>query len=340
MRVLVTGAAGFIGYHIAKRLLIEGNTVVGLDNFNDYYDVSLKEARIQDLTSLPQSKNFQIERIDLADTDKVLALFEEKKFTHVINLAAQAGVRYSLKNPFSYFSSNIVGFGNILEGCRNNPVEHLVYASSSSVYGFNTKQPFSVLDPVDHPVSLYAASKKSNELMAHAYSHLFGIPSTGLRLFTVYGPWGRPDMALHLFATAMCKGEPIQVFNQGHLKRDFTYIDDIIECMMRILVLPPKAMEREKTLELTPATSYAPWRVLNIGNSKPVPLLTFIALLEKELGVKAKKHFLSMQPGDVTKTWASMDETIALTGFTPMVSIEEGVHLFVHWFRAYYSAAI
>ena len=331
MHILVTGAAGFIGYHLARRLLSEGHTVVGIDNLNAYYDVRLKEARLKELAVLPQSAAFRFERLDLADRDGMARLFAAEHFTHVVNLAAQAGVRYSLKDPASYISSNLVGFGHVLEGCRQNGVEHLVFASSSSVYGLNAAMPYSTRHNVDHPVSLYAAPKKSDELMAHAYSHLFGIPATGLRFFTVYGPWGRPDMALHLFTTAILKGEPIKVFNEGRMRRDFTYIDDIVEGMVRLLPLPAAPDPAFDAAAPDPATSSAPWRIYNIGNHDTVELSTFIDTLEKALGKKAIRELLPMQPGDVESTWADVDDLARVTGFTPATPLAVGIGRFVDW---------
>ncbi|MBD5626098.1 MAG: NAD-dependent epimerase [Desulfovibrio sp.] len=338
MHVLVTGAAGFIGYHLAKRLLADGHTVVGIDNLNAYYDVGLKEARLKELARLPQSAAFRFERLDLADGDGMARLFAAERFTHVVNLAAQAGVRYSLKDPASYISSNLVGFGHVLEGCRQNGVEHLVFASSSSVYGLNAAMPYSTRHNVDHPVSLYAATKKSDELMAHAYSHLFGIPATGLRFFTVYGPWGRPDMALHLFTTAILKGEPIKVFNEGRMRRDFTYIDDIVEGMARLLPIPAAPDPAFDAAAPSPAASSAPWRIYNIGNHDTVELGVFIDTLEKALGKKAVRELLPMQPGDVESTWADVDDLARVTGFTPATPLAVGIGRFVDWYREYYGA--
>ncbi|MFA6956634.1 MAG: NAD-dependent epimerase [Thermoanaerobaculia bacterium] len=332
-RVLVTGAAGFIGYHLSRRLVERGDEVIGVDNLNDYYDVRLKEARLRQLDG---RGGFTFRRLDIADTDAVAALFKDFRPEVVVNLAAQAGVRYSLKNPYAYVQSNLLGFANILEGCRHNPVEHLVYASSSSVYGANTKMPFSVHHNVDHPVSLYAASKKSNELMAHTYSHLFGIPTTGLRFFTVYGPWGRPDMALFLFTKAILAGEPIDVFNHGMMRRDFTYIDDIVEGVVRTADHPALPDEQWRGDDPDPGTSAAPYRIYNIGNHEPVELMEFIAVLEAKLGVKAKLNLLPIQPGDVPATWADVDDLMRDVGFSPATPIDVGIERFVAWYRAYY----
>ena len=336
MHVLVTGAAGFIGYHLTARLLADGHSVVGIDNCNDYYDVQLKKDRLTQLAALPQAGRFRFEALDLADGPGMAALFAREGFTHVVNLAAQAGVRYSLINPESYLSTNLVGFGHILEGCRQNKVGHLLFASSSSVYGLNTAQPYSVQHNVDHPVSLYAATKKSNELMAHAYSHLYGMPCTGLRFFTVYGPWGRPDMALHLFTTAIVRGEPIKVFNQGHMRRDFTYIDDIVEGVVRLLPLAPGPDPSFDPAAPNAATSSAPWRIYNIGNNQTVELNDFIAALEDALGMKARKELLPMQPGDVQATWADINDLTTLTGFAPSTPLREGIARFVDWYKEYY----
>lgn len=333
MHILVTGAAGFIGYHLSRRFLEAGHTVVGLDCLNDYYDVQLKKDRLKQLEPYP---GFTSAHLDMADDAAMDALFAEQKFTHVVNLAAQAGVRYSLKNPRSYVQSNLVGFGNILEGCRHNGVRHLVFASSSSVYGANTAMPFSVHHNVDHPVSLYAATKKANELMAHTYSHLYGLPCTGLRFFTVYGPWGRPDMALFLFTRAILAGEPIQVFNHGRMQRDFTYIDDIIEGVVRVLARVPGGDGRWNADAPDPGISYAPYRLYNIGNNQPVALLDFIAAIEKALGREAVKEMYPMQAGDVPATYADIDDLIRDVGFRPATPIGEGIRRFVAWYREYY----
>ena len=334
--VLVTGAAGFIGSQLSKRLLDNGINVVGLDNLNPYYSVKLKEDR---LAQLEGHARFTFARLDLADRAGMEGLFAANRFDVVVNLAAQAGVRYSLKNPQAYIEANIVGFTNILEGCRHHGVRHLVFASSSSVYGANTKMPFSVHDNVDHPVSLYAASKKANELMAHTYSHLYGLPCTGLRFFTVYGPWGRPDMALFLFTDAILKGRPIQVFNHGRMQRDFTYIDDIVEGVVRVmgrLPAPNPAWSGERP---DPGTSYAPYKIYNIGNNQPVELNAFIATIESVLGRTAQKEFLDMQPGDVPATYADVDDLMADVGFKPATPIREGIERFVAWYTAYYGLA-
>ncbi|MBY0340719.1 MAG: NAD-dependent epimerase [Rhodocyclaceae bacterium] len=333
MKVLVTGAAGFIGMHVCERLLARGDEVVGIDNFNDYYEVELKEARAMRLAVLP---GFRGLRLDIADRDAMAELFATEKFDTVVHLAAQAGVRYSLKNPHAYADSNLLGFVNVLEGCRHNAVKHLVYASSSSVYGGNTKMPFSEHDNVDHPVSLYAATKKANELMAHTYSHLYGMPTTGLRFFTVYGPWGRPDMAPFLFIRAILAGKPINVFNHGKMQRDFTYIDDIVEGVVRVLDKPPAANPGFDKAEPDPAGSWAPYRVCNIGNSQPVELMEFIGAFETALGVTAQKNFLPMQDGDVPATYADVRALTALTGFAPTISVPEGIARFVDWYRTYY----
>ncbi len=332
-KILVTGAAGFIGFHLCQRLLETGVEIVGLDNLNDYYDVFLKKDR---LVQLQDYRNFRFCYLDLADRDGMSNLFEEQKFDVVVNLAAQAGVRYSLKNPHAYVDSNIVGFLNILEGCRHSEVKHLVFASSSSVYGANTKMPFSVHDNVDHPVSLYAATKKSNELMAHTYSHLYGVPTTGLRFFTVYGPWYRPDMALFLFTKAITSGKPIDVFNHGKMQRDFTYIDDIVEGIVRVIDQIPEANPQWSGLTPDPDTSKAPYKIYNIGNNQPVELLHLIEVLEDCLGQKAEKNILPMQPGDVVATYADVEDLVQAVGFKPSTPIETGVSQFVDWYRNYY----
>ncbi len=332
-KILITGAAGFIGHALAKRLLKEGREVTGLDNLNDYYDVQLKKDRLAELQIMP---GFRFVYQDLADREASTALFAENRFDAVVNLAAQAGVRYSLINPQSYVDTNLVGFVNILEGCRHGGVKHLVFASSSSVYGANTKMPFSVHDNVDHPVSLYAASKKANELMAHTYSHLFALPATGLRFFTVYGPWGRPDMALFLFTKAMLAGRLINVFNNGNMERDFTYIDDIIEGVVRVLDKVPVADPNWNRMEPDPATSYCPWRIYNIGNNNKERLMRYIEVLEDCLGRKAEKNFLPMQAGDVPATYADVTDLVRDVGFQPNTSIEKGVRSFVDWYRHYY----
>lgn len=329
----VTGAAGFIGFHLCKRLLDEGCTVIGLDNLNDYYDVNLKKARLDIIKAYDK---FKFIYADLQDKDALEKLFKENEINIVVNLAAQAGVRYSLVNPHVYIQSNIVGFMNILEMCRHFKVEHLVYASSSSVYGMNVTMPFSVHHNVDHPISLYAATKKANELMAHTYSHLFGLPTTGLRFFTVYGPWGRPDMALFLFTKAILNDEPIKVFNYGKMKRDFTYIDDIIEGVVRLLNNPPKPNPNWDKEKADPGTSSAPYKIYNIGNNKPVDLMEFIEVLEEKLGKKAKKEFLPMQDGDIPETYADVDDLMRDIGFKPNTSIKEGISRFVDWYREYY----
>lgn len=330
---IVTGVAGFIGMHIALHLLARGDRIVGIDNLNDYYDVSLKRARLAKIQAHP---NFTFHELDVCDRNGIFALFEHVKPVRVIHLAAQAGVRYSITNPQAYIDSNIQGFTNILEGCRHNDVKHLVYASSSSVYGGNTKIPFSEHDYVDHPVSLYAATKKANELMAHTYSHLFGLPTTGLRFFTVYGPWGRPDMALFLFTKAILAGQPIDIFNHGKMVRDFTYIDDIVK---GTILVADKLATPNPTFDPAnpdPASSAAPYRVFNIGNSTPTPLLDYIKALEKALGLTAKKNYLPMQPGDVPATAANTDELKAWVGFNPNTTVEQGVVQFVDWYRRYY----
>ncbi|WP_306533199.1 NAD-dependent epimerase [Geobacter sp.] len=331
--VLVTGAAGFIGFHLSKRLLDRGDRVVGLDNLNDYYDVNLKLDRLRQLEG---REGFRFVRASLADRPALEELFAGERFDVVVNLAAQAGVRYSLENPHAYVESNLVGFMNILEGCRHHSVKHLVYASSSSVYGANTKMPFSVHHNVDHPVSLYAATKKANELMAHTYSSLYGLPTTGLRFFTVYGPWGRPDMALFLFTRAIVEGRPIDVFNHGRMQRDFTYVDDIVEGVVRVMDRTPEPNSVWSGDRPDPGTSYAPYRIYNIGNNSPVELLTFIETIEKCLGKTAEKNFLPLQAGDVPATYADVDDLMNDVGFKPTTPIGEGVARFVKWYREYY----
>jgi UDP-glucuronate 4-epimerase len=331
--VLITGAAGFIGFHLARRLLTEGFEVVGMDNLNAYYDVNLKKDRLEQLASFP---NFHFKQVDLSRRDDLTALFQAHPVEVVVNLAAQAGVRYSLENPHAYVDSNLVGFVNLLECCRHHRVKHLVFASSSSVYGANTRMPFSVHDNVDHPVSLYAATKKANELLAHTYSHLYGLPVTGLRFFTVYGPWGRPDMALFLFTRAILAGRPIQVFNHGNMQRDFTYIDDIVEGVVRVMKKIPAPDPDWSGQTPDPGTSYAPYRIYNIGNNQPVSLLRFIEVLESCLGVKAEKEYRDMQPGDVPATYADIDDLYKAVGFKPTTTIEDGIQRFVEWYRFYY----
>ena len=333
MKILVTGAAGFIGMHASLRLLARGDEVVGLDNLNDYYDPTLKEAR---LARLMPHAGFRFVKMDVADRAGMEALFAAEKFDRVIHLAAQAGVRYSLQNPHAYIDSNVVGFMNILEGCRHSKVQHLVYASSSSVYGGNTKMPFSEADSVDHPVSIYAATKKANELMAHTYSHLYGLPTTGLRFFTVYGPWGRPDMALFLFTKAILEGRPIDVFNHGRMKRDFTYVDDIVEGVIRTLDRVAEPDPAFDALQPNPGTSNAPYRVFNIGNHDPVELMSFVAAIEDALGMTAEKNFLPLQDGDVPATYADTAALNVWTGFAPATGVRDGVGRFVAWYRDYY----
>jgi UDP-glucuronate 4-epimerase len=334
MKVLITGAAGFIGSALSIRLLDRGDEVIGIDNHNDYYDPNLKEAR---LARHINHKDYTHIRMDIEDGKAVEELFKGRQFEGVVNLAAQAGVRYSIENPLAYINTNMVGFGHILEGCRHNNVGHLVYASSSSVYGSNTKMPFSVHDNVDHPLSLYAASKKANELMAHTYSHLYDLPTTGLRFFTVYGPWGRPDMALFKFTKVMLAGEKIQVFNYGKHRRDFTYIDDIVEGVVRVLDKPAKSNPHWSGDTPDPGTSQAPWRVYNIGNNSPVDLLDYIKAIEEALGVKAEKELLPLQPGDVPDTYADVDDLVKEFGYKPSMSVTQGVKNFVDWFKEYHS---
>jgi len=334
-KVLVTGAAGFIGFHLSQRLLADGCEVVGLDNLNDYYDVSLKEKR---LAFLKDSARFKFVKCDLADREGIQDLCEQEGFDVVVNLAAQAGVRYSLINPHAYIDANVVGFVNILEACRHTRVKHLVYASSSSVYGANTAMPFSVHHNIDHPVSLYAASKKSNELMAHAYSHLYAMSCTGLRFFTVYGPWGRPDMALFLFTRAMLENQPIQIFNHGKMQRDFTYIDDIIEGVVRVMGRLPEPNPDWSGNHPDPGTSYAPYKIYNIGNNNPVELMAFVEAIEDALGLTAQKEFLDMQAGDVPATYADVDDLMQDVGFKPNTPLKTGIQRFVDWYREYYGA--
>jgi UDP-glucuronate 4-epimerase len=335
MHILVTGAAGFIGFHLAQRLLQEGCSVVGLDDLNEYYSVRLKRDRLK---LLEKHSNFTFARMSLTDSKILHALFLAHNFSHVAHLAAQAGVRHSINHPQDYVQTNLVGFGNILEACRHYQIQHLVYASTSSVYGLNAKLPFSEGDNADHPTSLYAASKKANELMAHAYSHLYGLPCTGLRFFTVYGPWGRPDMAPHLFTEAILKDKPIQVFNHGDMQRDFTYIDDVVEGVARVITRIPAPDPEWRAESPNPAASSAPWRIYNIGNNQAVSLMDFIATLEQALGREAIKEFLPMQPGDVQATYADIDDFRKLTGFSPSTPLSEGIARFVEWHRTYYKA--
>ena len=335
MRVLITGAAGFIGSALVLRLLERSDTVIGVDNHNDYYDPAIKEAR---LARHADHRNYTHLRIDLSDRQAIEDAFKSYQPDRVVNLAAQAGVRYSIENPLAYIDSNIVGFAHILEGCRQNNVEHLVYASSSSVYGANTSMPFSVHDNVDHPLSLYAASKKSNELIAHTYSHLYGLPTTGLRFFTVYGPWGRPDMALFKFTKAILAGDPIDVFNYGKHRRDFTYIDDIVEGVIRLLDHPAPSNPDWNSDAPDPGTSKAPWRVYNIGNNQPVELMDFIGALEKALGKKAEINLLPLQPGDVPDTYASMDDLVEQFDYKPATQVDDGVARFIDWYKQYFKA--
>lgn len=334
MKVLVTGAAGFIGFHLSKRLLSEGHEVIGLDILNDYYDVQVKKNRLK---QIEDHEKFTFAYMDMADREAMAKLFADHQFTHVVNLAAQAGVRYSLENPQAYIDSNVVGFMNILEGCRHNGVKHLAYASSSSVYGLNTKMPFSTHDNVDHPISMYAATKKSNELMAHSYSHLFNIPTTGLRFFTVYGPWGRPDMALFLFTKAIVNDEPINVFNHGKMLRDFTFIDDIVEGVVRVLKNTAQPNPDWSGDAPDPCTSPAPFRIYNIGNNQPTELMRYIEVLEDCLGKKAKKNMMPLQAGDVPCTYANVDDLVKDVGFKPCTTIEEGITKFVAWYKEYYN---
>ncbi|BDX39597.1 NAD-dependent epimerase [Tenuifilaceae bacterium CYCD] len=347
-KVLITGTAGFIGFHLAQRLIARGDEVVGLDCINDYYDINLKSARLE-ITGIDKNKieygkfvqsskfnNYRFIQLKLEDREAILKLFSDEKFDKVCNLAAQAGVRYSIQNPYTYINSNIVGFINILEGCRHNEVQHLAYASSSSVYGLNEEMPFSTSHNVDHPISLYAASKKSNELMAHTYSYLYGIPTTGLRFFTVYGPWGRPDMALFLFTKAILEGKPIDVFNNGNMQRDFTYIDDIVEGIIRVLDNPSKSNSSWTGKDPDPGSSVAPYKVYNIGNSSPVKLLDFIESIENALGKKAIKNFLPLQAGDVPATWADVNDLIENFNYRPNTPIQKGVNEFINWYKGFY----
>ncbi len=331
--ILVTGAAGFIGFHVAKRLMRDGRDVIGLDNMNAYYDPALKEGR---RTELAKSNRFRFVKLDLADREGIAALFKDHRFPYVVHLGAQAGVRYSLVDPFAYVDANVTGFTTILEGCRHNGCRHLLYASSSSVYGSNTKMPFSVHDNVDHPLSLYGATKKANELMSHAYAHLFGLPMTGLRFFTVYGPWGRPDMAMWIFAKAISAGEPIKLFSNGNMRRDFTYIDDVVESVVRLVDRPPAGNPNFSNMSPDPGSSSAPWRVYNIGNNKPVELLDVVRLLEEAIGKKAKRELLPMQPGDVPATYADVDDLMRDVGFRPATSITDGIARFIEWYRTYH----
>ncbi len=352
MKILVTGTAGFIGFHLANRLIADGHEVVGLDIINDYYDVNVKYSRLAEAGILKESiqrgslvssttfPQYRFIQLDLKDDDGLKALFAAEQFDTVVNLAAQAGVRYSLINPRAYIDSNIIGFTNILECCRHHGVKHLVYASSSSVYGLNEKMPLSTSDNVDHPISLYAASKKSNELMAHTYSHLFGLATTGLRFFTVYGPWGRPDMALFLFTDAMLKGEPIKVFNHGNMVRDFTYIDDIVEGVVRVIGHPPKGSATWSGAAPNPSTSKAPYKVYNIGNNDPVKLMDFIEAIEKGLGLVAEKNMMDIQPGDVAATFADVADLMEDLGYKPETSIEYGIDQFLNWYKSYYQVSL
>jgi len=333
MKLLVTGAAGFIGSHLTLRLLDRGDTVVGIDNLNDYYDVTLKEAR---LARVAGRQGFRFVKLDVADRAGLADLFAAERFDRVVHLAAQAGVRYSLVNPQAYIDANLVGFTNILEGSRHHQVEHLTYASSSSVYGANVVQPFSEHHNVDHPVSLYAATKKANELLAHTYSHLFGLPTTGLRFFTVYGPWGRPDMALFLFTKAIIAGEPLNIFNHGNMIRDFTYIDDIVEGVVRVNDTPPVADPAWDRAASDPATSYAPYRIFNIGNNNPVKLMEFVEAIEAAVGKPARRNLMDIQPGDVPSTYADVSALQAAVGFRPATPVAEGIRRFVAWYREYY----
>ena len=333
MNILVTGVAGFIGFHVAKKLLKRGDIVYGLDNLNEYYDVNLKYSRLE---KLKDNKNFSFSKLDISNKEDLESFFGKNSISHVVHLAAQAGVRYSIENPYAYIDSNICGFMNILEGCRNNNIKHLVYASSSSVYGANTRMPFSVSDNVDHPLSLYAATKKSNELMAHTYSYLYNIPVSGLRFFTVYGPWGRPDMALFIFTRKILQGQPIDIFNNGEHRRDFTYIDDIVEGVIRVSDNIATKSTKWDSEHPDPAISDAPYRLYNIGNNSPVDLMYFIEILENNLNKKAVKNFLPLQPGDVPATYANVDALVESIDYSPSTSIEDGIKKFVNWYMSYY----
>lgn len=333
--ILVTGAAGFIGFHVARQLTEDGRDVIGVDNLSPYYDPALKHARLKELA---RAKNFKFVKLDLTDRTATAALFSEHRFPYAVHLAAQAGVRHSLVDPHAYVDANLIGFVNVLEGCRRTDCRHLVYASSSSVYGSNTKMPFRTSDNVDHPLSLYGASKKANELMAHSYSHLFSLPTTGLRFFTVYGPWGRPDMAMWLFAAAITAGKPIKLFNHGKMRRDFTYIDDVVESVVRLVDRPAEGDPKWTADAPDPARSAAPWRVYNIGNNNPVKLLDVVALLEKELGKKAIREMMPIQPGDVPATFADVDDLTRDVGFKPSTPIAEGVKRFIAWYKEYHRA--
>lgn len=337
MKILVTGTAGFIGFHVTVRLLKRGDTVIGVDNLNDYYDISLKEARLAAIDAHPQAANFKFLKLDIADNTAIKDLFQTEKPERVIHLAAQAGVRYSLHNPHAYIHSNVVAFTNLLEACRFNDVQHLVYASSSSVYGGNTKMPFSEADSVDHPVSIYAATKKANELMAHTYSHLYDLPTTGLRFFTVYGPWGRPDMSPFLFASAILEDRPIQVFNHGNMMRDFTYIDDIVEGVIQVLDKPATPDKDFNAANPNPSSSHAPYRIFNIGNNKPEKLMDFIGYIEASIGKVAKKELLPMQDGDVKATYADTSALENWVKFRPDTPLKDGVAKFIHWYLGYYN---
>jgi len=349
LKILVTGAAGFIGFHLVKRLLERGDEVIGLDSINSYYDVNLKYGRLSEtgisqeeieygkMVKSTQFENYNFIQLNLEDRENILRLFRNESIERVCNLAAQAGVRYSIENPFSYIDSNIVGFINILEGCRHSGVEHLAYASSSSVYGLNESMPFATKDNVDHPMSLYAASKKANELMAHTYSHLYNLPTTGLRFFTVYGPWGRPDMALFLFTKAILEGKPIDIFNFGDMKRDFTYVDDIVEGVLRVIDHPPEGNIEWSGKSPDPGSSAAPYKIYNIGNNNPVKLMDFIEAIEDCIGRKAEKNLLPLQPGDVPATYANVEDLIANLGYKPNTPIKEGIKKFIDWYRTFYS---